>query len=207
MDKKTWESRLAGNPRSPVFVRLAEVWLQEGDPEHASQLCLEGLKAHPGYATARILLARCLSALGREVESLVEYRKALREVPDTRSLLDEVTRLEGLEKTSSARVADRIHTLIPRPDPVPPPAPEPAIDDHPQPEIPSPHPQQKIVTATLAEIYASQGEYSEAIASYQRLIVMRPSEADRYRKRLTDLEELRRLQKEMQSAPKQAGKK
>ncbi len=53
----------------------------------------------------------------------------------------------------------------------------------------------RIVTPTLAEIYADQGEYSEAIKAYKRLLEQRPGEAERYGKRLSELEELARLQK------------
>ena len=52
----------------------------------------------------------------------------------------------------------------------------------------------KIVTATLAEIYATQGEYKEAIEAYKKLVSQRPIEAERYVKRITQLEELSRLQ-------------
>jgi cytochrome c-type biogenesis protein CcmH/NrfG len=48
------------------------------------------------------------------------------------------------------------------------------------------------VTATLAEIYASQGEYNEAIEAYRTLAAQRPGSAERYQKRLAELEELRR---------------
>jgi len=47
----------------------------------------------------------------------------------------------------------------------------------------------RFVTETLAEIYASQGEYREAIEAYSQLIERRPSEAERYRKRMRELEE------------------
>jgi tetratricopeptide (TPR) repeat protein len=50
----------------------------------------------------------------------------------------------------------------------------------------------KIVTATLAEIYATQGEYKEAIEAYRKLASQRPIEAERYAKRIAQLEELSR---------------
>jgi cytochrome c-type biogenesis protein CcmH/NrfG len=48
------------------------------------------------------------------------------------------------------------------------------------------------VTATLAEIYASQGEYDEAIEAYRTLAVQRPGSAERYQKRLGELEDLKK---------------
>jgi tetratricopeptide (TPR) repeat protein len=53
----------------------------------------------------------------------------------------------------------------------------------------------RIVTVTLAEIYASQGEYLEALHAYRQLVEQRPEEADRFQHRLAELEELARLQK------------
>ncbi|HUI10937.1 MAG TPA: tetratricopeptide repeat protein [Bacteroidota bacterium] len=52
--------------------------------------------------------------------------------------------------------------------------------------------QGRFVTATLAEIYASQGEFSEAIEAYRTLAAQRPGSAQRYQKRLEELEELKR---------------
>ena len=52
----------------------------------------------------------------------------------------------------------------------------------------------RFVTATLAEIYASQGEYDEAIEAYRTLAAQRPGSAERYQKRLAELEELKRMQ-------------
>jgi tetratricopeptide (TPR) repeat protein len=52
----------------------------------------------------------------------------------------------------------------------------------------------KIVTATLAEIYANQGEYQAAITAYERLREQHPEEAGRYSRRIAQLEEAARLQ-------------
>jgi predicted Zn-dependent protease len=52
----------------------------------------------------------------------------------------------------------------------------------------------KIVTATLAEIYANQGEYQAAIAAYMRLREQHPEEAGRYDRRIAQLEESARMQ-------------
>jgi thioredoxin-like negative regulator of GroEL len=47
-----------------------------------------------------------------------------------------------------------------------------------------------IVSATLAEIYAGQGRYREAMEAYSRLAQQRPAEAGRYRERIAELEKL-----------------
>lgn len=57
-------------------------------------------------------------------------------------------------------------------------------------------PSSSIVTETLAEIYANQGQYREAIQAYQILTGERPGNADRYAERIAQLEELLKLQGE-----------
>jgi hypothetical protein len=48
------------------------------------------------------------------------------------------------------------------------------------------------VTPTLAEIYAKQGWYDDAIKAYRTLSVTKPAERDRFDKRIKELEELKR---------------
>jgi pentatricopeptide repeat protein len=50
------------------------------------------------------------------------------------------------------------------------------------------------VTATLAEIYASQGEYREALEAYKRLREQNPADAPLYERRIAELTELARVQ-------------
>lgn len=190
--------RLAANPKSPVFVRLADEALRQGDPRRGAEICLEGLQHHPAYGTAHLVLARCYEALGRDVQALLEYRRALRTIPDNPSLLAAVDRLER-RRTSAVPPAEQLPPVVSAPAQeqaaMPAPAarmPESAATD----ETPAPSGATRIVTATLAEIYASQGEYSEAIAAYQRLLVLRPSDSARYRRRLEELEELLRVHRE-----------
>ena len=89
----------------------------------------------------------------------------------------------------------------PRIVPVAAPPPQPATQEaQPEPGAPQASPAPgRFVTATLAEIYASQGEYNEAIEAYRTLTAQRPGSAERYRKRLEELEELKK--KTEQGAP------
>jgi tetratricopeptide (TPR) repeat protein len=50
------------------------------------------------------------------------------------------------------------------------------------------------VTPTLAEIYAKQGWYDDAIKAYHTLIVTKPAEKDRFEARIAELEELKKQQ-------------
>ncbi|RPI05796.1 MAG: hypothetical protein EHM64_05255 [Ignavibacteriae bacterium] len=48
------------------------------------------------------------------------------------------------------------------------------------------------VTPTLAEIYAKQGWFDDAIKAYKTLVRSKPGEKERYEKRITELEELKK---------------
>ncbi|HWP83321.1 MAG TPA: tetratricopeptide repeat protein [Bacteroidota bacterium] len=50
------------------------------------------------------------------------------------------------------------------------------------------------VTPTLAEIYAKQGWYDDAIKAYRTLIVTKPAEKEKFEKRIKELEELKAQQ-------------
>lgn len=49
---------LADNPRSQVFAALADVYRKRGDFGRAFSVCKSGLKHHPEYASARIVMAK-----------------------------------------------------------------------------------------------------------------------------------------------------
>ncbi len=50
------------------------------------------------------------------------------------------------------------------------------------------------VTPTLAEIYAKQGWYDDAIKAYRTLCINKPAETERFEKRIAELEELKKQQ-------------
>lgn len=203
-------ARHAANPGSPVFARLADAALKGGDARRGAELCLEGLQRHPRYGTGHLVLARCYESLGRDVQALLEYRKALHTVPDNAALMAAVARLEARRSappsvTETPAPAADLRPSTPEP-PFPPSPAQAAEEPEPAEEPAPPTPAARIVTPTLAEIYASQGEYSEAIAAYQRLLVLRPVEADRYRLRLAELEELQRIHRELNGSAETAGR-
>ena len=193
MNSSLLEDRLAANPGSPLFARLAAAYEQEGRYEEAVTLCAAGLKHFPDYATGHLVLGRCFEALGRNVEALIEYRRALKLVPDSltisrllehieereqeafRSFAEErLKELRGKEPVSVERYMDREHA--------------PASEEtgaHQQSE-------RTIVTATLAEIYASQGEFTEAIQVYRRLSAEKPDRSKEFSRRIKELEGLAR---------------
>jgi tetratricopeptide (TPR) repeat protein len=207
---------------SPWFARIASDLLDSGDIKEALRMCMEGARLFPRYTTGRLVLGKCYEALGSNVEAMLEYKRVLEVFPDNALVLELLKRaeqreLQGFDAFAAewqARLQGRKDRLTfedyvgaqnpgtdqsmeqiieqlegaPRRIPVP--------DAPPAPETPreAPAPPARFVTATLAEIYASQGEYDEAIEAYRTLAAQRPGSAERYQKRLAELEELKRLQ-------------
>lgn len=219
------EAKVAANPKSPVFARLAFYYLKEGRTQQALQLSLEGLDVFPNYATGHLVLGQCYEALGRNIEAMLEYRKVLRAVPDNptaQALMKGVEQRE--QETFRAFAEERARKLRERRDSltfeqfvsVHSSEKESTVDfllkqlqeakkaagssqsvnegESKEKDAQTSERTSKIVTATLAEIYANQGEYREAIDAYKKLLKERPVEAGRYEKRIAQLEELTRLQ-------------
>ncbi len=222
------ESRLAANPRSPAFGRLASYYLLEGKVDRCVEVLLEGLRHHPHYPAAHLVLGKAYEAQGRHVEALLEYRKVHRSAPDNPTVVEQLRKVEMREQDAFRAFAEeRERTLKERrntiaferyaaeePRPAPgaadfvlerlraaeaPPSPAPAPVRERAPERPAEEAAgPRIVTATLAEIYASQGEYQAAISAYRRLRQQHPEEAVRYDRRIAQLEESARLQHDEQ---------
>jgi|GEM_PF-6488676 len=69
---------LQKNPRSLVFVSLAELYRSESLPHQAIEILNEGLNYHPGLASAVLAKARCLFDLRRFAEASAVCREILR---------------------------------------------------------------------------------------------------------------------------------
>lgn len=217
------EARLVSNTKTASFARLASYYLKEGQYQKSVDICLEGLKHFPDYATAHLILGKGYEAMGRNIEAMLEYRRTLKAMPDNPTLQGLLKRVEQREQEAfrafsedrSRKLKERKETItfdkyvdegteqkestaefllrrlqdvkksVPQTMPAPP-----SEDTSSRSATPS-----KIVTATLAEIYATQGEYEEAIEAYKKLASQRPIETERYAKRITQLEELSRLQR------------
>jgi tetratricopeptide (TPR) repeat protein len=215
------EARIASNAKSPSFARLASHYLKEGEVQKAVDICLEGLKHYQTYGTAHLVLGKCYQSLGRNIEAMLEYRWALKSMPDNPTVQQLLRHVEQREQESfrtfseerAQKLKDRKGTLsfekyveeekkesttdfllrrlqdVKKPVPQMKSEPDSAEELQTSNVTPS-----KIVTATLAEIYATQGEYKEAIEAYQKLVNQRPIESERYAKRIAQLEELSRRQ-------------
>jgi tetratricopeptide (TPR) repeat protein len=87
MDRETSEiakltERIAKDPKSKLFVPLAEEYKKIGDIETAIYVLAEGLKNNPGYATARSFLGRLLMDKGDLAGAQKEFEDVVKAIPD-----------------------------------------------------------------------------------------------------------------------------
>ncbi len=74
--------RISKDPRSKLFVPLAEEYKKMGDLEMAIHVLSEGLKSNPGYVTARSFLGRLLLEQGDFAASQHEFEEVVKAIPD-----------------------------------------------------------------------------------------------------------------------------
>jgi tetratricopeptide (TPR) repeat protein len=200
---------------SPWFARRASERMEAGDIAEAARLCLEGSAEYPWYATGPYILGRCYELLGRTAEAIVEYRRAVALVPDSAMVREALSRAERHEEGSFEAFAVQQAAMLNRTpgsvtfeefvagdaggaessaDFLRKKAEEARHEESraaaEAEQEASPPPPRQIVTVTLAEIYAAQGEYGEAMAAYRILMERQPGEAEGYRKRIRELERL-----------------
>ena len=70
------------NPRSLVFVGLAESYRKEGLADQALEILDEGLEFHPNLSGALVARAKCLFELKRYSDALLETKKILERNPE-----------------------------------------------------------------------------------------------------------------------------
>ena len=87
MDKETSEiakltERIEKDPKSKLFVPLAEEYKKVGDMEMAIHVLTEGLKNNPGYVTAKAFLGRLLFEKGDLAAAKKEFEEVVKAIPD-----------------------------------------------------------------------------------------------------------------------------
>lgn len=203
-------------PNGWSFARVAWEALSHGDAPAALQICREGIPRHPNYVTGYLVLARSYEALGRYTEAAIELRGLEARLPASAAVAELLARVEQAEQDefedfaarrgrslTAARDSISLETFGTGEET---PATEDAVDfllrqvEEVRKTAPTVRPAEggesrntasepaKIVTPTLAEIYASQGEYDAAIAAYARLMELRPEERARFRARVEELD-------------------
>jgi tetratricopeptide (TPR) repeat protein len=74
--------RLAKDPTSNLFVYLAEEYVKSGMPDEALMVLNDGLKIHPGFVRARVVLGKIYLDKGKLKEAKEQFETVIRENPD-----------------------------------------------------------------------------------------------------------------------------
>jgi tetratricopeptide (TPR) repeat protein len=74
--------RISKDPKSKLFVPLAEEYKKTGNLEMAIAVLTEGLKNNPGYVTAKSFLGRLLLDKGKLSEAQKEFEEVIKAIPD-----------------------------------------------------------------------------------------------------------------------------
>ncbi len=182
-----------GEDTSPRFVVQATALLTAGSIAGAVEMCRAGIARYPWYATGYWVLGKCYEAQGNLAAAGEQYGEVAVRLPGVPSVQNAVERtrvpgnppvVRGVKEETDVDAMLRRLQEAKRPIPTASGADTPFVD------MSIPHGESAIVTVTLAEIYAKQGEYREALEAYRKLIQQRPDEAGRHAMRVAELERL-----------------
>lgn len=199
---------------SPLFLRAADFYLRNNDPQTAYSILENGLKIFPEHPLAHILMGKVHHALGNieESESFLrigcellnseqtfDYYKIKLHLPDKKSSPFDSSRGnifmsspedfifdEEVTNTKSSLIEDNLNELaeklinarIDRSEN------NPVSEKNKKEYNPD---RSKLATETLANIYLSQGQKSEAITVYELLADRNPEKREYYLKKIRDL--------------------
>ncbi len=80
------EKILEANPQSQIFAALADAYRKRGELARAQMICTEGLKQHPTYASARIVMAKIHLVKGNYDLASEELERAIAASGRTRAI-------------------------------------------------------------------------------------------------------------------------
>ncbi|MBR9976874.1 MAG: tetratricopeptide repeat protein [Bacteroidetes bacterium] len=91
------EQHLDAHPASPLFARLAALYMERNRPAQALKLCLQSIKRYPDYPTGLLMIARAQVMLRQYSDARQTLRELLQLLPSCAAalqLLDRMTELE-----------------------------------------------------------------------------------------------------------------
>ncbi|MDZ7766117.1 MAG: tetratricopeptide repeat protein [Melioribacteraceae bacterium] len=183
------------NHNSPVFARVAESFMNNGEYDHALSILEKGLEKYPDYVSAKIVLIELLSKKN-------DYKRLINVVDEIRDLVDEKTvnyyldkaeeernlstEILGSEKGEPRSIEDNLENLA---DTISkakiPPASDESVSSS---ELPDPTPKgNQFISETLAEIYLMQSNYKEALSIYEKLLESNPNKAEHYKSKIDEI--------------------
>jgi tetratricopeptide (TPR) repeat protein len=98
--------RVLADPASVAFAALAEEYRRAGLLTEAVEACRTGLAQHPEYVSARVTLARALSALGDTDAAVAEFTRVIEIAPENLAAQRDLAELY-LRRGESAAALDR----------------------------------------------------------------------------------------------------
>ena len=164
MNLQQLEAKLATHPESPLFIRVAQEYLATGQIEKAKELCHSGLERFPSYVTALLVLAKCYSAEKQFDAAMRLLKQVIAVYPNSevlQALLTEWQQKIEQQPQQAMSEPQRIEDVV--------------------------NEKNTIVSKTLAEIYAGQGQYDEAIKTYKLLKEQQPARQVEFEKRIQEL--------------------
>ena len=212
------ESHLGQRPGSPVAVRLADEYLKLNRVEEAIHLCMDSIGRYSAYGTAHLVLAKCLVQKKEYKLALGHLKEAANYFPNSptinsyRTLWEQKVSAELQAETNVEQRAIRVEKIAaPRHVQLPivelPPlqlehivekargtglvqsVERVVVDNQDEEEEYSEAPDDgRIISKTLAEIYAVQGAFGEAIQTYRFLKDQRPHLSVEIDNRIRELE-------------------
>ncbi len=204
------------NKNSPLFVSIASNQIEANNPDKAIEILDDGLKNYPEYPVAYFLLGKAFTIKGlysqalkyvkrgselihspktydyylREIEAIKKQRSffkatrweddievepvtdsAIKEIEDSLKTLPPIT--ESIKKLNE-EIMEAKETIQKAKEDASPPAKSFTASN-------------MIVSETLAKIYINQGEFHEAIAVYEKLIMKNPDKQDYYEIKIEEI--------------------
>lgn len=175
---RRFEERWADEPDSLVFARLADLHRRAGSPERSLRILERGLDRHPEHVTGHLVRGRVYRDLGRRQRAAEAFRRALdfdEENLVALRALGELARERGAREEAVRRFR-RVIELDPE-------------DEDARRELArlrsgsgdreagQGEEEGDLATPTLAELYADQGFYEEAVEMYRDLLRQRPDDS------------------------------
>lgn len=109
------EKILTADENSQIFAALAEAYRKKGNLQKAQEVCLRGLKVHPNYASARIVMAKIFMAYENFDLAWEELKKAIASSGRTRAIdiLESEVLIRKGRKTEARAILERLYSSDP----------------------------------------------------------------------------------------------
>lgn len=109
------ERILAADENSQIFAALADAYRRKEDLQKAQEVCLRGLKIHPNYASARIVMAKIFMAYENFDSAWQELRKAIASSGRTRTIdvLESEVMIRKGKKGEAKAILEKLYSSDP----------------------------------------------------------------------------------------------